>query len=149
MQSLLYSSLPFSSQITSSPSLILDSPCSDRGTCTYRDPSGNTLQSCTILDYNKCFATCVCLTGYGGADCSISVSKRDALSDLRWRTKCFYVTVYCLKNNECSSKRICFAHPYFVVVTSTTTFLIRLYLLSLNRLLMIYNQGTFNISPVS
>ena len=61
---------------------IAGSPCSERGTCVYLDPSGNTLPSCTILD-SKCSATCVCRTDYGGADCSISVSKLETLSSLR------------------------------------------------------------------
>jgi hypothetical protein len=87
--SLLFSSFPsvpflsFSSVLISLNSRhIIGSPCSDRGTCVYLGPSGNTLPSCTILD-SKCSATCVCRTGYGGVDCSISLSKLETLSSLR------------------------------------------------------------------
>ena len=85
---LIYSSLLIYTSIFSSHiifpllSHIAGSPCSERGTCVYLDPSGNTLPSCTILD-SKCSATCVCRTDYGGADCSISVSKLETLSSLR------------------------------------------------------------------
>ena len=85
---LIYSSLLLYTSIFSSHiifpllSHIAGSPCSERGTCVYLDPSGNTLPSCTILD-SKCSATCVCRTDYGGADCSISVSKLETLSSLR------------------------------------------------------------------
>jgi hypothetical protein len=79
---LLYTSIFPSHIIFPLISHITGSPCSDRGTCVYLDPSGNTLPSCTILD-SKCSATCVCRTDYGGADCSISVSKLETLSSLR------------------------------------------------------------------
>lgn len=55
--------------------------CSQNGACSYSDPSGNSLFSCTIVDVT-CTASCVCNSGYGGNDCSLTdtvLTARDAL----------------------------------------------------------------------
>lgn len=48
-----------------------DAVCTGRGTCKLADLSGNTLQSCTIVD-TSCTASCQCEEGYGGIDCSFT-----------------------------------------------------------------------------
>ena len=55
------------------PSSVVGTVCSGRGACTYSDPSGNTLPSCTVSD-TSCSAACACFTGYGGRDCSLDTS---------------------------------------------------------------------------
>ena len=46
------------------PSALSTATCSGNGKCTYTDPSGNPLVSCTILN-SACVATCICNVGYG------------------------------------------------------------------------------------
>ena len=50
-----------------------DQVCSGNGYCQYADDVGNVLSSCSIFDV-FCRASCVCLSGYGGNDCSLSSS---------------------------------------------------------------------------
>jgi hypothetical protein len=55
--------------------------CSGNGVCTYRDPSWNTLKTCSMLDH-FCSATCVCSGDFGGDDCSLTaadLASRDAV----------------------------------------------------------------------
>ena len=57
--------------------------CSGRGICTYSDPSGNTLQSCSILDV-RCAVSCSCTEGFAGKDCSLSLSVLTERTNLRY-----------------------------------------------------------------
>ena len=61
--------------------------------CTYRDPSWNTLQTCTILDHS-CTATCVCNDDFGGHDCSLTAADLAARDKVRCVVR--YVWSLCL-----------------------------------------------------
>ena len=58
--------------------------CSKKGTCTYTDPSGNILLTCTILN-TTCTASCYCDAGYGGKDCSLNPSSLAARDKIRYQ----------------------------------------------------------------
>lgn len=73
-------------QICTPPALLCptnqtDTVCSRRGSCAYSDSSGNALKSCTIFDI--CSASCVCNSGFGGTDCSLSSAALVARSQIR------------------------------------------------------------------
>jgi hypothetical protein len=59
------------------------SVCSGRGTCSYLDPAGAALSSCSILSVG-CTAKCVCDTGSGGIDCSLTDRDIVEKSNLRY-----------------------------------------------------------------
>ena len=68
------------------------SGCSGNGNCSYIDPSGNTLTSCTITNV-ACTAKCVCSNGYGGLDCSLSHKALQEISNTRISMCAALVTV--------------------------------------------------------
>ena len=54
--------------------------CSGHGSCIYRDSSRNLLaRECTVSEASTCSASCVCVAGFGGEDCSLT---SDELADL-------------------------------------------------------------------
>ena len=58
-----------------------DTVCTGHGSCLFKDPSGNPIQSCSAFN-TTCAASCSCDTGYGGRDCSLNdlaVTSRDSL----------------------------------------------------------------------
>ena len=56
--------------------------CSGHGSCRYLDPSGTSVQNCSVVD-QQCSATCLCRVGYGGGDCSLNSAALEERSNLR------------------------------------------------------------------
>eukprot|EP01038_Epipyxis_sp_PR26KG_P005612 gene5612-7752_t len=60
------------------------SECSDHGSCSYRDSSGNSLTSDECVVSNVfCSVSCSCDDGYGGSDCSLTSSDLSTLDAAR------------------------------------------------------------------
>jgi len=68
----------------SCPTNIIGSVCSGNGVCQYRYTANNLIidSSCTVAD-TGCRAFCICASGYGGSDCSLSLSELEVLSSAR------------------------------------------------------------------
>lgn len=58
------------------PSASPNNTCSGNGTCVYKSVAGAVLDACPLNNY-YCRASCACVNGFGGSDCSLSP---DALS---------------------------------------------------------------------
>ena len=56
--------------------------CSGHGICRSLDSSGSIVQSCTVVE-DRCSTSCLCRTGYGGADCSLDTTAMTERSNLR------------------------------------------------------------------
>jgi hypothetical protein len=70
-----------------------DVTCSGHGTCEYSDPSGSILKSCTVLE-STCTAACICVSGFGGADCSLNAADTAVKDSVRWDDDCVYMWKY-------------------------------------------------------
>jgi hypothetical protein len=49
--------------------------CSGSGACKYFDPSGNAGNTACLITDTHCTASCVCASGFGGSDCSLTTSQ--------------------------------------------------------------------------
>ena len=78
---LLLLSLQFSKPYFSLFHRWLDTICTGQGSCLFKDPSGNSIQSCSAFN-TTCTASCSCSADYGGMDCSLNalaLTSRDSL----------------------------------------------------------------------
>lgn len=69
--------------------------CSNHGVCGYFDPSMNRLEADKCLLTNTlCHVQCICETGYGGVDCSLSYDELKSRDILRGQLCVSIMTIY-------------------------------------------------------